>query len=87
VVANRPELHVRVSPWVKRRRREGVVVHWGREEFEDADCRIMTLVSRDVFVTPEKTLDRQECLFRRRGIPVGRRSQEWRPYFRGREGG
>lgn len=29
VVANRPELHVRVSPWVKRRRREGVVVHWG----------------------------------------------------------
>lgn len=58
-----------------------------REEFEDADCRIMTLVSRDVFVTPEKTLDRQVCPFRRRGIPVGRRSQEWRRYFRGREGG
>ncbi|ANS77454.1 hypothetical protein SGUI_0058 [Serinicoccus hydrothermalis] len=55
-----------------------------REELEDADWRIMTLVSKDIFATPEQTLERQERLFRQRGIPVGRRSQEWRRYFRGR---
>lgn len=52
-----------------------------REEFEDEEWRIMTLVGRDIFATPGRTVERMARLFASRGIPVGRRSEEWRRYF------
>lgn len=55
-----------------------------REEFEDEEWRIMTLVGRDIFATPGRTVERMARLFASRGIPTGRRSQEWRRYFPGR---
>lgn len=55
-----------------------------REEFEDEEWRIVTLVSKDIYRTPEQTVERQARIFRQRGLPLGRRSQEWRRYFPGR---
>lgn len=55
-----------------------------REEFEDQEWRIVTLVSKDIYRTPEQTVERQARIFGQRGIPIGRRSQEWRRYFPGR---
>ncbi|GGK61720.1 hypothetical protein [Ornithinimicrobium pekingense] len=52
-----------------------------REELEDDEWRVVTLVSKDVYRTPGDTVARLERIFRRRGIRVGRRSQEWRRYF------
>jgi very-short-patch-repair endonuclease len=52
-----------------------------REEFEDQEWRIVTLVSKDVFRTPDRTIERLARIFRRRGLHVGRTSQEWRRYF------
>lgn len=54
-----------------------------REEFENADWRILTLISKDIFRTPGETIERQAHLFRQRGIPMGPRKDEWRRYFRG----
>ncbi len=55
-----------------------------REELEDDEWRIMTLVSKDIYRTPGDTLVRLERVFRQRGIRLGRRSEEWRRYFPGR---
>lgn len=55
-----------------------------REEFEDEQWRIVTLVSKDIFGTPEDTVRRLRRIFARRGIPMGRPSEEWRRYFPGR---
>lgn len=55
-----------------------------REELEDQDWRVVTLVSRDVYTTPDRTVERLTRIFRARGIPVGRPSQEWRRFFPGR---
>lgn len=62
--------------------------HWEadigrREEFENDDWRILTLVSKDIFRTPAQTIERQARFFRQRGIPVGKLKDEWRRYFRG----
>jgi very-short-patch-repair endonuclease len=54
-----------------------------REEFEDDEWRIVTLVSKDVYKTPADTVARLERIFRRRGLKMGRPSQEWRRYFPG----
>lgn len=54
-----------------------------REEFEDLRWRIVTLVSKDIFVTPAETVERLRRIFRLRGMTVGPRSDEWRRYFRG----
>lgn len=52
-----------------------------REEFEDEEWRIMTLVSKDIFVSPGLTIDRMAKLFTSRGMRVGLRKDEWRRYF------
>lgn len=54
-----------------------------REEFEDLQWRIVTLVSKDIFVTPGATVERLRRIFRLRGLTVGPPSDEWRRYFRG----
>lgn len=56
-----------------------------REEFEDEEWRIVSLVSKDIFVTPGRTVTRLRRIFRKRGIPVGRPRDEWRRHFPGRE--
>lgn len=63
--------------------------HWEadigrREEFEDAEWRIVTLVSKDIFDTPGLTVERLRRIFIKRGIPVGRPKQTWRRHFPGR---
>lgn len=55
-----------------------------REEFEDQDWRIVTLVSRDVFVTPARTVDRLRRILSARGMTVGQPRHEWRRHFPGR---
>lgn len=52
-----------------------------REEFEDREWRIITLVSKDIYQTPASTVERLARIFRARGIPVGRLTDEWRRYF------
>ncbi|WP_134773626.1 hypothetical protein [Ornithinimicrobium flavum] len=54
-----------------------------REEFEDAEWRIVTLVGKDIYRTPGRTVERLARIFHQRGLPVGRRSQEWRRFFPG----
>lgn len=54
-----------------------------REEFENLEWRIVTLVSKDIFVTPGETVERLRRIFRLRGMAVGPPSDEWRRYFRG----
>lgn len=56
-----------------------------RDEFEDQEWRIVTLVSKDIYTTPGRTVDRLARIFRRRGLTVGPRSHEWRRHFHGRE--
>lgn len=58
-----------------------------REELEDEEWRIMTLVSKDIFVSPGQTIDRMATLFASRGMQVGPRKDEWRRYFPGRSQG
>ncbi|MFC6422390.1 hypothetical protein [Ornithinimicrobium tianjinense] len=63
--------------------------HWEgdigrREEFEDEQWRIVTLVSKDIYTTPGETVARLRRIFAQRGIPMGRASDEWRRYFPGR---
>lgn len=55
-----------------------------REEFEDQEWRIVSLVSKDIFDTPGKTVERLRRIFIKRGIPVGRPKHTWRPHFPGR---
>lgn len=57
-----------------------------REEFDDSEWRIVTLVSKDIFATPGLTIERLDRIFTTRGIKVGPRSQEWRRYFPERTG-
>lgn len=52
-----------------------------REEFENEEWRIVTLVSKDIYRTPGRTVERLRRIFRTRGVPVERRSEEWRRYF------
>jgi hypothetical protein len=54
-----------------------------REEFEDEEWRIVTLVSRDIFTLPGATVDRLRRIFRQRGIALGPVKDEWRRYFPG----
>lgn len=51
------------------------------EEFADEQWRIVTLVSKDIYATPGRTIERLERTFRQRGLVLGRRSQEWRSHF------
>lgn len=55
-----------------------------REEFEDAEWRIISLISKDIFDTPGETVQRLRRVFIQRGIPVGRPKQTWRRHFPGR---
>ena len=56
-----------------------------REEFENDEWRIVTLVSKDVYATPGLTVERLTRVFRQRGIHVGRVTDEWRRHFPGWE--
>ncbi|MGD8199881.1 hypothetical protein ACQE98_04375 [Ornithinimicrobium sp. W1679] len=56
-----------------------------REEFEDQDWRIVTLVSRDVFVTPARTVERLRRILSARGMTVGPPRHEWLRHFPGRD--
>jgi very-short-patch-repair endonuclease len=58
-----------------------------REEFEDQEWRIMTLVSKDIFVSPGRTIERMATVFASRGMRVGPRKDEWRRYFPERDSG
>lgn len=53
------------------------------EELHLEDWWILTLVSKDIYRTPGASIERMDQLFRRRGVPIGRRSQEWRRHFPG----
>lgn len=55
-----------------------------RELFENDQWRIVTLVSKDVYVTPGGTVERLAHIFRQRGMQVGHLSDEWRRHFPGR---
>lgn len=55
-----------------------------REEFEDRRWRIVTLVSKDIFVTPGDTVARLRRVFRERGMLLGRPRDDWRRHFPGR---
>lgn len=54
-----------------------------REEFDDADWRILTLLARDIFKVPGQTLDRLTAALRKAGVPVPPRTEEWRRHFPG----
>jgi len=55
-----------------------------RETFENDDWRIVTLLSKDIHVTPALTVDRLARIFRQRGMQIGRLRDEWRRHFPGR---
>lgn len=55
-----------------------------RETFENDDWRIVTLLSKDIHVTPALTVDRPAQIFRQRGMQIGRLRDEWRRHFPGR---
>lgn len=52
-----------------------------REEFENGEWRLVTLVSRDIYVTPDRTVSRLARIFTARGMRVGPVSDEWRRHF------
>lgn len=54
-----------------------------REEFDDADWRILTLLAKDVYRTPADTLDRVVRAMRKQGMDVSVSSDEWRRHFPG----
>ncbi|AXH97864.1 hypothetical protein DV701_02755 [Ornithinimicrobium avium] len=54
-----------------------------REEFDEADWRIVTLLATDVYRTPGATLDRVVRAMRSRGMQVAVTSDEWRRHFPG----
>ena len=55
-----------------------------REEFEDEEWRIVTLISKDIYNTPGKTVKRLERVLRKRGMRFGPLKDEWRLHFRDR---
>ena len=54
-----------------------------REELEDDEWRIVTLTSKDIYKSPEETVERLRRIFRKRGMSVGPAKDEWRRYFPG----
>lgn len=63
--------------------------HWEedigrREEFENGEWRIVTLVSRDIFITPGRTVARLRHIMVMRGMRVGPPSDDWRRHFPGK---
>lgn len=56
-----------------------------RESFEDARWRIVTLTSKDIYVSPGATVERLARIFRLRGMAVGPLRDDWRRHFPGRE--
>ncbi|WP_066637371.1 hypothetical protein [Serinicoccus hydrothermalis] len=54
-----------------------------REDFEDAQWRIVVLVAADIYRTPGQTVERLRRIFAQRGIRLGPPSDEWRRYFPG----
>ncbi|WP_161958505.1 hypothetical protein [Ornithinimicrobium cavernae] len=54
-----------------------------REEFDDEEWRIVTLISKDIYNTPGDTVRRLERILRRRGMRFGPLKDEWRLHFRG----
>lgn len=54
-----------------------------REEFDGADWRIVTLLAKDIYRTPGKTLERIVSAMRKAGIDAWVSSDEWRRYFPG----
>lgn len=57
-----------------------------REEFEDQEWRIVTLVARDIYVTPDRTVARLARIYRARGMRVGRLRDDYKRHFPGRPG-
>lgn len=55
-----------------------------REEFEDEQWRVVTLISRDLYVTPGRTVARLDRIFRARGMRYPPLREEWRRHFRDR---
>lgn len=55
-----------------------------REGFENDEWRIVTLISKDIYTTPGRTIERLRRIFVARGIPVGPPKDDWRRHFPGR---
>lgn len=55
-----------------------------RETFENDQWRIVTLISKDVYVTPGRTVERLAQVFGQRGLRAGPLRDEWRRHFPGR---
>lgn len=55
-----------------------------REEFDDEEWRIVTLISKDIYTTPGETVRRLERVLRKRGMKFGPLKDEWRLHFRER---
>lgn len=55
-----------------------------RETFENENWRVVTLVSKDIYVTPGLTVERLAHIFRQRGMHVGPLRDEWQRHFPGR---
>lgn len=56
-----------------------------REEFDDVDWRIVTLLAKHIYRTPGATLDRVVRAMRRQGMDVSVTSDEWRRHFPGQQ--
>lgn len=59
---------------------------WGsdlarREDLEGEGWRFLVLIAKDVFATPGATLDRVVRAMCTCGVPIGRRSEQWRRHF------
>ncbi len=54
-----------------------------REEFDDSDWRIVTLLAKDIYRTPGATLERLVRAMRKQGMDVSVTSDEWRRHFPG----
>lgn len=52
-----------------------------REGFDGDGWRIIILISKDIYRTPGRTLERVATILRSRGVKVGPLSDEWRRYF------
>jgi hypothetical protein len=52
-----------------------------REWFDDHDWRILTVPSGDLYIRPDRTLERVGAVLSSRGVPAHVRGAEWRRHF------
>lgn len=52
-----------------------------REEFDDLEWRLVKIIAKDLWVQPERTLQRVQRAFASRGVRIQPTSTEWKRYF------